>query len=238
MADLPAEKITPLPPMVSVGNPARRARVELTQEDKSALKKEEQDKARYKIEVIFSKHRSSLSYKPSPFMLLIWESGRRLHGGGDQKMYWCYYQDCDKPISSDYFGYMHVLCPHCQREMFLDPDAKAAHVESLRRENRNSVGLERIPFVVGEKMANLTPPNTAELLVKTWHQLDGQADIYLKYSPKEIRYDPKHETTKDIDKLDKVRIQRQPLIYPLARIRRDLAGGADLKSRFLGMLTA
>jgi hypothetical protein len=210
----------------------------LTRRDRAALEDEQKDKAKYKIEVIFSKHRSPALHKPSPLMLLIWESGKRLHGGGDQKMYWCGYNDCGKPISSDHFAYMHVVCPHCQREMFLDPDSKKAHVESLRRENRRSEGLERLPYVVGEKMANITPPDLAGLLVHTWHQLEGKADVYLKYSPHEIRYDKIHETSKDIDRLDKVRIQRQPLIYTLAAIRKDLAAGADLKKRFLGMITA
>jgi hypothetical protein len=236
MIELPDIRIRPLSPdnRVAVGKP----RPSLTAEDVKAIQEEQKDKAKYKIEVMFSRHRSSLSHKPSHLMLLIWESGKRLHGGGDQKMYWCGYGDCAKPITSDDFGYMHVVCRHCQREMFLDPDARAAHVASLRRERRNSDGLDRLPCVVGEKMANLTPPNLAELLVKTWYALEGQADVYIKFSPYEIRYDKLHETTSDMDRLEKTRVQRQPVIYTLRAIRKDLASGADLKSRFVAMVTA
>lgn len=232
---LPDDKIRPLSAdSIAVGRP----RPKLTTKEMEAAKEAEKDKSKYKIEIIFSRHRSSLAHKPSPLMLLIWESGKRLHGGGDQKMYWCGYEDCGKPISSDYFAYMHVVCPHCQREMFLDPESKGVHIQSLKKERRASDGIERMPIVVGEKLANLTPPNLADLLVKTWYELEGEADIYLKYSPYEIRYDAVHETTKDMDNLEKVRIKRQPLIYTLKAIRKDLANGADLRARFLAMITA
>ncbi len=65
-----------------------------------------------------------------------------------------------------------------------------------------------------------------------------QADIYIKFSPYEIRYDKLHETTADMDRLEKTRIQRQPVIYTLKAIRKDLAAGADLRARFLAMITA
>lgn len=236
MIGLPDISVQPLSAddLVSVGRP----RPKLTEADIKAIQEEQKDKARYKIEVMFSRHRSSFLNKPSPLMLLIWESGKRLHGGGDQKMYWCGYEDCSKPITSDDFAYMHVVCRHCQRELFLDPEAKAAHVRSLRREGRRSDGLDALPYVVGEKLANLTPPKLAELLERTWYALDGQADIYVKYSPYEIRYDKLHETTSDMDRLEKARVQRQPLIYTLRSIRKDLANGADLRARFLAMITA
>lgn len=236
MSEAPDDKIRALSAddSVSVGRP----RPKLSVSDMEAVRQEQKDKARYKIEVMFSRHRSSLAHKPSPLMLIIWESGKRLHGGGDQKMYWCGYQDCGKPLSSDNFGYMHVVCPHCQREMFLDPEAKAAHVKSLRQDNRRSDGLDRLPFVVGEKLANLTPPKLAELLEKTFYALEMQADIYIKFSPYEIRYDKLHETTADMNRLEKTRIQRQPVIYTLKAIRKDLASGADLRARFLAMITA
>ena len=210
--------------------------VRLTEQDVRGMKEGQKDKAKYKIEVIFSRHRSSLAHKPSPLMLLIWESGKRLHGGGDQKMYWCGYDDCEKPLSSDNFAYMHVVCPHCKRELFLDPGTKADHHAAMIRDGKCAVELLSLPYVVGERLANLTPPKLVELLEKTWHSLKGSADIYLKFSPYEIRYDA--ETTKVIDNLDKVRLQRQPLIYLLKAIRRDIAAGSSLRARLTAMITA
>lgn len=236
MANLPDKPVslTPATEKIAVGRP----RPQLTVEDMKAKADEQSDKAKYKIEVMFSRHRSTSALKPSPIMLLIWESGKRLHGGGDEKMYWCGYQGCGKPIPSSDFAYMHVVCRHCRREMFLDPDAKAAHMRSLRREGRSSSGIDKLPIVVGEKLANLTPQKLADLLVKTWSDLDGEADIYIKYSPYEIRWDPKHETVQDLKRLDKVRMKRQPVIYTLRAIRKDLSTGTDLRVRFLAMITA
>jgi len=211
----------------------------LTVAEMQATKEEMKLRAKYKIEIIFSRHRSSRLEKPSPFMLLIWESGKRFHGGGDQKMYWCGYPDCDMPISSDLFAYMHVICNHCNRELFLDPSAKRSHVDSVKDRGLNPEGIKRIPYVVGERLANLTPPKLAELLETTWRKLEGDADIYLKYSPYEIRYDPKHDSdNKAIDNLNQIRVQRQPLIYPLKNIIKDLHAGADLRKRLLAMITS
>jgi len=78
----------------------------------------------------------------------------------------------------------------------------------------------------------------AELLEKTWRDLQGDADIYLKYSPFEIRYNAKHESIRDLDKLDQVRVQRQPLIYTLPRILKDMSAGADFRTRILAMITS
>jgi len=215
----------------------KRTGIEVSIEEIEELADAYEIRAKYKIEVIFSRHRSSLAHKPSPCMVQIWESGKRLHGGGDQKMYWCGHDDCGWPISSDNFAHFHVVCPKCQKESFLDLDSKAQHMKNLRSRGINPQDLGRIPQVVGEKLVNLTPPDLARLLEKTWRQLDGLADIYLKYSPYEIRYDALHETTKDMDNLDKVRVQRKPLSYPLKNIMKDLSAGADLQGRLLMMIT-
>lgn len=196
-------------------------------------------KAKYKIEVMFSRHRSSLLHKPSPLMVLVWESGKKYHGGGDDKMYWCGYDDCDTPISSDHFAAFHCVCPHCNRELFLDEASRDQHKKYLMSIGKNPGDLDKIRSVYGEKLANLTPPKLAELLEKVWRRLSGDADIYLKYSPREIRYDPKHESdSKVVDQLDKVRVQRQPLIYPLKNIIKDLHAGADLRGRLTAMITS
>lgn len=235
---MPTRPLLDLPDVKPLKGVDSRPAPKVTLQELEAFDATQKIKAKYKIEIIFSRHRSPLAHKPSPVMLLIWESGKRFHGGGDQKMYWCGYSDCGKPLSSDNFAYMHVICPKCKREQFLDPDARASHASQVSRAGGNAAGIMRLPFVVGEKLANLTPPKLAELLEKTWRSLDGDADIYLKYSPNEIRYDTKNETSKEIDNLDKVRIQREPVIYPLARIIKDVSDGADLRKRILAMVTS
>lgn len=198
------------------------------------------DTAAYKIDVIFSRKRSSLSHVPSACVVTIWESGRHFHGGGDQKMFWCGYSDCQMPISSDTFLPAHVVCTKCMRENFRDPISKQQHIEYLDREGQPRNNIEKLPMIVGEKFAKLTPPNLAFLLHKTWHQLDRNADIRLIYSAHEIRFDPKHDgiKTKVVDQLERSRRCREPVIYTVAAIRKDLSAGADLIKRLIALVTA
>jgi hypothetical protein len=219
---------------IAVGHPRFRT----SPEDLKKVEEEQKDIADFKIEVMFDSRRSARLHKLVPFFVTIWESGKRLHGGGDDKMYWCGYEDCGKPIYSSDFGYMHTVCRHCNRELFLDEQSKAGHIKSLRRENRRSEGIERIPTVVGERFCHLPPGKIAELLAKLWYQLDGKADVYFKYSPAKIRYDKLHETTKSIDNLESARLQREPGIYTLKSIRKDMAGGSDVQKLFLGWVLA
>lgn len=195
-------------------------------------------KATYKIEIQFSRHRSPNKGVPSPSMILIWESGKKFHGGGDQRMYWCGHDDCGKPLSSDNFGYMHVVCPKCNREMFLDPKAKEAHRRDMMSRGLDPRDLSNIPYVVGERLVNLTPSNLAVLLEKTWRQLDGDADIYIKYSPYDIRYHKGDNEIEVAEKLGKVRTARRPVIYPLKNIIKDLHAGASLQHRFIALVTS
>lgn len=206
---------------------------------KAELEEEKQlraERAKYKIEVIFDRNRSTIA--PSAFGLIIWESGKMFHGGGDQKMYWCPYDACGKPMTVDNFAYLHAVCPSCLREMFLDPEARQAHLDYLKLENKPLKGIDKIPMIVGERFGKMSPPRLAELLEKTFRSLESCADIYLKYSPFEIRYDVLNETSKDIDNLHNVRVQRKPLIYLWKAIMKDVSAGADLRKRLESMLRA
>ena len=195
-------------------------------------------KAKYKIEIHFGPDRSSVHHKLMAALVTIWESGKRLHGGGDEKMYWCGYDDCGKPFSTDYFGYMHAVCPKCQRELHLDPFSKQEHLDYLERENLPVNGMDKLPIVVGEKLMKQTPPNIAGFLTKTFHDLDFDADIYLKFHPKDMRFDKKNFGHEIVDKLETARTRREPVIYPLARILKDTSSGGDLKHHILAMITA
>jgi len=195
-------------------------------------------KARYKLEIHFGPDRSSLSHKLMAALVTIWESGKRLHGGGDEKMYWCGYSDCGKPFSTDNFAYMHAVCPKCQRELHLDPQSKQDHLDYLAQENLPVNGMDKLPIVVGEKLMKQTPPAIAGFLAKTWYDLDCNADIYLKFHPKDMRFDKKNFGHEVVDKIETARAKRDPVIYPLSRILADTSSGGDLKHHILAMITA
>lgn len=196
-------------------------------------------KAKYKIEIHFGPDRSNSELKLSSGLLCIWESGKMYHGGGDEKMYWCGYDDCKWPFSADLLAMAHVVCPKCNRELFRAPDYKQDHIDYLKKEGLDSKGIEAIPCMVGEKLFKLPPSKIATLLLKTFRQLDSNADIYLKYHPKDIRMDKKNPgSAESMNKLVVARLRKQPLIYPLKNILKDTASGADLHKRILAMLRA
>ena len=215
---------------IAVGQPR------LTVVQLEAQKREIEERARYKIELHLGKDRTTHGLCSGA--VLIWESGRRLHGGGDEKMYWCGYPDCKKPMSTDNFAYMHVVCTACQREQFLDHYAKEAHIKEIRSQGKGSADIEKLPTVVGELFFKLPPPKIADLLAATFNDLQRNADIYLKFHPLDIRYAGRSETTADINRLELGRLRRDPLIYPLSRIVKDLVSGADLRGRILAMIEA
>jgi hypothetical protein len=217
----------------------------LQERQKRLLQKEL--RAKYKIEVHFGKDRSISPLKASVGAILIWESGRRFHGGGDEKMYWCGYtavhgfsadQSCGKPIKSSLFGYHHVVCPHCQRECFLGHDSKKKHIEVARKGGKDVAGLKRMPVIMGEQLFRLPPQKLAAELEKQWRWLDCDADIYCKYHPSDIRYRALEENVKTPDQLERARRLRGLMIYPLKNILKDTLGGASVQNRFLALVTA
>jgi hypothetical protein len=229
-----APSIEPAESRIAVGRP--RGHIAIGISEVNSFVEEFKETAQYKIEVHFGKDRST--HAPCTGALLIWESGRRLHGGGDEKMYWCGWKDCGKPIKTENFAHMHVVCPSCQKESFLDEVTKEQHIRYMKKEGRDPRDIEILPIVVGERFFKMSPPNIASLLVKTFEELQRNADVYLKFHPLDIRYIGKDETTADINKLIKARERREPLIYPLRRIIKDVTAGADLHARFLAMITA
>lgn len=198
----------------------------------------EKIKARYKIEIQFGAGRSISALKPSIGVLLMWESGKRFHGGGDQIMYWCGYKDCECPISTDYFANFSVACPACNRESFLDHDSKAYHVKEVKKSGGNVESFKRMPIVFSERYFRLPPVKLAGLIENTWRRLGCNADIYLKFHPTDIRYRTMMETAKDIDNMERARRLRGLSIYPLANILKDTAAGAEVRRRFLSFITA
>jgi hypothetical protein len=202
-------------------------------------RKDDKIRAKHKIELHLGPDRSISSLKPSAGLICIWESGKKFHGGGDDKMYWCGYDDCQHPFSSDNFAAFHAVCPKCQREMFLDMQSRQGHIDFLIAEGQPLKNIERLPCAVGEKLFRLSPTKQAELVLKTFRALGSNADIYLKYHPKDIRIDKDNPgSAESINKLVLARIRKKPLIYPLANIIKDTSAGADLHKRFLAMLVA
>lgn len=177
-----------------------------------------QKHAKYKIELFFGKARSL--HKPTPGIVSFWESGSKLHGGGDAKIYFCpgkmrRVNDCEAVIP------------------------EAANISSLHfcvKCSRSWKGVD----VIGEIVANLTMRDWATVLLRYYVRLDHNADLYLKHAKEDIRTIAMIEQAKERggEYLARVRNKRALHIYPLNRIIKDTSAGADLYGRFVAFLTA
>jgi len=93
MATKLTPSIEPAESRIAVGHPRQPETPKLTIAEMEAFSKEMKERAKHKIEIHFGQDRSGLSHKLCSGALLIWESGKRMHGGGDEKMYWCGYDE-------------------------------------------------------------------------------------------------------------------------------------------------
>jgi hypothetical protein len=205
-----------------------RARLFDEIEQESAKTAEEmQKKARYKIQLWFQSERSDK--KPMAFTLSAWESGKRLHGGGDECLFICRRQrnagakpfdvmgkevrspmGCGGFITGDLVSEEGtMICPHC-----------------LLPHKSTEVG-DSVFF-------RLTADKAATALETWWRKLNCDADIYMKYAP----YDVRVKLMQDAFGVRKARELKGMTIYPLENILKDTANGASVHSRFRALILA
>lgn len=187
-------------------------------------------RATWKIQLWIKSDRSV--HKPLTFTLSVWESGKRLHGGGDESAFFCRRNPAAPAPKAPPFGAMRsvfkataspdgcdgvipggsasggiIVCPHCGVRW--DTEAIA---DSL---------FYRVPVEVA-----------AEIVAKRFRQLGNDCDIFVKFRPEDVRVKMMaasyglHEAIK----------LKGLVIYPLARILVDTSNGATLESRFKALL--
>ncbi len=173
-------------------------------------------RAKWKIEVMFGPKRTLAG--PNHFGLSVWQSGKRLNGGGDDLSFWCIKADesgdesregCGGIIVSDNVKGGVAFCPNCKR---------AVNAEMLTQ--------LRVGFMSSQ--------NLSIELEKLFRKLDSSADIYLKFDRMDVRTlaMAKAKGTEVANKL------RGLHIYPLKNIIKDTVAGASLQGRFKAFLTS
>lgn len=170
-------------------------------------------RAGYKIEIMFGPKRTPQG--PNTVCIHIWESGKRLDGDADDRMYWC--RDvamdstlgCGKPIPSGAIHNGVAICPSCQMAI-------------------------RADRLTGEQIHRITTQNLARKIEAIFHDLKDNADIYAKYSPEDIRY----RAVLREKGFEKARYLRGLFIYPLKHIIKDCTAGSTLSSRLRAFLSA
>ena len=175
-------------------------------------------KAKYKIELFFTSARSM--QKPTPGVLSFWESGAKMHGGGDTKLYICpgkykKINECSAFIPDSGNASAILFCPKCGTSW-------------------------KGPDVIGEHIARLGIQDWANLLALYYVRLEHDADIYVKHAKDDIRTTTMLEQARNRggEVLAKVRERRALVIYPLSRIIKDTSAGASLTDRFKALLSA
>lgn len=173
-------------------------------------------KAKYKIELFFTKARSMTGSTPGA--LSFWESGSKLHGGGDTKLYFCpgklrRVSECQACIPDSGNSSAILFCPKC---------------------GTSWKGTD----VMGEHIARLSLKQWAGLLEHYFLRLDHDADIYVKHAKDDLRTMAMLEQAKAKggEALAKVRNKRALVIYPIAHIIKDTSAGASLLGRFEALL--
>jgi len=179
-------------------------------------------RARYKLEIILGAARSR--EKPYPGGIVFWLSGSALGGDGDEKVYEC--PRCEHLLPPKFStageGFNErreptfiAVCPECGTKTYSED-------------------------LVGERMFNLTSQFWAEAIHKAFRRVGGDADIYLKFHPEDIRAPAMVEVNKEHrgDLLRPLRNKRVPTLYPLVNIIKDTGAGADLLRQFRAFIEA
>ena len=151
----------------------------------------------------------------------FWESGGKLHGGGDTKLYLCldnrpdHNEGCHSFIPDFGNNGTSLVCPGCA--CVWDPKQ-----------------------VTGELWFNNTMQQWAEYIYHYYRKLDHNCDVCLKHSSDDIRVlaEREQERQRGGELLDRMREKRGLYVYPLVNIIKDLQGGADIINRFKAFLTA
>lgn len=179
---------------------------------------EENKKAKYKLEVMFRHTRRSTGLIDG--MLSVWESGTKISGEGDAKVYFCPAKelnrgDCTAILPDRSNGFGHLVCPSCGQTWKDDQ-------------------------VYGEIFFKLPYEKWAEVLVKYYARTGHNADIYLKYPKHDVRAIAAKEQEKQLkgEQYDKLRSEKVLYIYRLERIIKDTSSGSTLYDRFKALLTA
>lgn len=182
-----------------------------------------QIRAKYKIEVVFGKNRTSRG-QPFAGATSLWLSGTKFHGGGDEKIYECPKPDCGA-----------LIFPHQITQRSL-PGGVFGSVSLCGTCGQTWKSEETI----GERFFKLTEQDWAFALLRQLQKLELNADIYLKFSPTDIRYQAMMEMARNRggEEIAKARKNRGLHIYPLKNIIKDTKHGADLYKRIRTFINA
>jgi len=216
---------------------------DVNREDSFLHKADPKYVADYKIQVMFAKGRTTQG--PNACGIQIWESGRKLHGGGDTLSRWCAEKDLFDPKTGKLTRRGTGGCGGLIPDYMVRPGTGQSKqgggaAKQLLAQCPHCGAVIPAEFTTDVMLLKMTTDDLADVLAKLWRDppekggVGGEGDIYLKFSPHDIRYQAV------VSKLgmQKARELRGLSIYPLANILKDTAAGSALTERFRAFLKA
>jgi len=220
------------PPLTSEEREAAERLQKRVAEENLKSAEEMELRGKYKIQVWIRTGRSV--HKPLGFSISFWESGKRLHGGGDESMWVCRRRPkapkpprpfgvahsrlfkeeatpdgCGKLIAGDNSAFGYAVCPHCGVKWDTEHIADSIFY---------TVPVER----------------AAEVIANWFRKLDHDADIYVKYRAQDVRV---LMMAREFG-VRKARQLKGLVIYTKGAIIQDTVGGATLEACFKALLLA
>ena len=202
------------------------------EKEKTAILNEQKLKASHKIQIWFKSDRSMK--KPIAFSLSAWQSGKRLHGGGDEMMFICRrHADAPSITRSD--------LKHRMPDHKVEPQSRGCGLFIPGENNINDkimcphCGAEHKAEHIGDAVFyRLTVNDAAKVLVDWYNKLGGSVDLYAKYSPT----DPRTVMMANSHSIQTARSKKGLTIYPWKNILQDVSNGSTLHSRFKAFILA
>ena len=180
---------------------------------------EERLVAHYKIEITFGV-RHHVATKPTYGALVVYESGTKLHGGGDALLYQCPGKhtgrnECESIIPDHLLGGSTVICPACYTAWSSD-------------------------VLIGQTQYTRTIESWADIVEGWFRRLGSNADIVVKHFYDDIRAATAKEQEKELrgEVLEAARSKNRRIqrVYTLAEIVKDVNAGDTLYNRIYAFL--
>ncbi len=209
------QKLSSLPPaqQAALAAAQKNAKLAMEEVEKSTGIIGDSIIAKYKIEILFGPKRTMTG--PNVVRIGLWESGTKLHGGGDASLFFCkdgtvdHGAGCWAPILPRNVRGAVAYCNACNGAI-----------------NSSKLTVHKEGYIKTKTLA-------AEV-ARLFRTLDNSADLYCKFNRDDIHYISmlrQHGKAK-AEKLLGLHI------YPLKNMLKDIAAGATVESRVYAFITS
>lgn len=193
-------------------------------------------RAKFKIEIHFGPDRTTK--KDFKALVLLMESGKFFHGGGDGQMYLCLDHRLFEESNTTPPSVLPTLKRMAQAKE-PTPHGCGAPIGSMNiiADVALCTGCKRrIPsmHLTGQMPFYGSIQELSELTELLFRKLNSDADVYCKYHPLDIRY----RTQAEVKGMEEARRLRGAFLYPLKHIIQDTSTGASLVDRFTALFKA